>query len=449
MHTILNKTYLILIVLLWATSCEAAQNNAVLDKPKSKQTITETKSPKDSILKNKFLLDSLIASHAFIKKIAEDKHCAVQIIYTQIDRNSKNEPQFTNYTYHLDSSKYFYAASLVKLPASILTLQKLNEINKSNPIPINIKTTMLTNASGSCQKNTYEDKLSFNQLPNLDSYIRRMLLVSDDDAFSRTYEFLTSDYIHKHLKDYGFPNIRIWHRFDPACKGQDNFKFNPITFKSEDKKLLYEQKSSDSKLKLEHPFGKITYGLSNYVGENLMQNPKNFTTMNFMSLQNTHDILKNMMFHEYLPKEKQFKISQTQIDNLRKLLAMYPTEAKYPNYQLPDYFDAYTKYLLYGNLPEAKINPNLRIFNKVGFSYGWVSDIAYFCDFENQTEFMLSAVIYANKDDIMGDGNYEYKTIAYPFMKQLGEVIYNYELKRKNNFIPQLNYLKQDFNERD
>jgi hypothetical protein len=34
-------------------------------------------------------------------------------------------------------------------------------------------------------------------------------------------------------------------------------------------------------------------------------------------------------------------------------------------------------------------------------------------------------------------------------MKQLGELIYNYELKRKNNFIPQLNYLKQDFNERD
>ncbi len=445
MYQSLKRFTIIYMCLLFFYGCESQNNKALVKKD---LIITHTPFIPQ---KNEKLLDSLLSSNAFIKKIMEDENNAVQIIYTQIDRNQKNEPQFTNYTFHLDSNKYFYAASLVKLPSSILALQKMNGINelelKNNPI--DLKTTMLTTADGPCQKNTLEDKWSFNQLPNLDTYIRRMLLVSDDDAFSRTYEFLTSDYIHQQLKSYGFPNIRIWHRFDPTCKGQDNFKFNSIQFINRKTKAPYLQLASDSKLQLEHPLGKVYYGKSQMIGEKLESTAKYFSTMNFMSLQNTHDILRNIMFHEYLSKDQQFNISQIQINYIRKLLAMYPTEAQFPNYQLPNYFDAYTKYLLYGNLPEAKINPNLRIFNKVGFSYGWVSDIAYFCDFENQTEFMLSAVIYANKDGIMGDGNYEYKTIAYPFMKQLGEVIYKYELKRKNNFIPQLQYLKQDFNERD
>ncbi len=453
MYPLLKRFIIICFSLFLFYSCDAHTANTASKKNNVESNPSTVTNEKDTTLtkKNEKVLDSLLRSNAFIKKIIEDESNAVQIIYTQIDRNNKNEPHFTSYTYHLDSNGYFYAASLVKLPSSILALQKMNEINhlelKKNPI--SIKTTMLSNADGPCQKNTIEDKLSFNQLPNLDSYIRRMLLVSDDDAFSRTYEFLTSDYIHRNLKNYGFPSIRIWHRFDPACKGIDNFKFNSIQFINNKTENPYVQLASQSKIKLEHPLGKIYYGKSQMISEKLESNAKNFSSMNFMSLQNTHDILRRVMFHEFLPKAQQFKISQQQIDYLRKLLAMYPTEAKYPNYQLPDYFDAYTKYLLYGNLPDAKINPNLRIFNKVGFSYGWVSDIAYFCDFENQTEFMLSAVIYANKDGIMGDGNYEYKTIAYPFMKQLGEVIYNYELKRKNKYISQLQYLKQDFNERD
>jgi hypothetical protein len=445
MNAQLKRFTIICFYMLSFFSCDSQISNSTVHSDIVKNTNTSIQK------KDGKLLDSLLLSNPFIKKIIEDESTAVQIIYTQIDRNEQNQPQFTNYTFHLDSSKYFYAASLVKLPSAILALQKMNEINslELKDYPIDIKTTMLTNADGPCQKNTTVDKLSFDQLPNLDSYIRRMLLVSDDDAFSRTYEFLTSDYIHKNLKIYGFPNIRIWHRFDPACKGQDNFKFNSIQFINSMTNATYTQSASTSKLKLEHPLGKVYYGKSQMIGEKLESQAKYFSTMNFMSLKNTHDLLKNVMFHEYLPKEKQFKISQTQIDYLRKLLAMYPTEANYPKYQLPDYFNAYTKYLLYGNLPEAKINPNLRIFNKVGFSYGWVSDIAYFCDFENQTEFMLSAVIYANKDGIMGDGNYEYKTIAYPFMKVLGEVIYTYELKRKKTFFPDLSYLKQNFNERD
>jgi hypothetical protein len=432
------------LLLILTASPVACQNNT------SKPTLKVKKLDLTQTSASKFNFDSLLFTNPFIKQTCLDSNKAVQIIYTQINRDQNNQPSFKNYTYHLDSSKYFYAASLVKLPSAILALQKMNEINQLDlkKKPIEIKTTMLTNANGPCQKNVISDPLSFNQLPNLDTYIRRMLLVSDDEAFSRVFEFLTSDYIHTQLEDYGFPDIRIWHRFDPLCKGKDNDQFNSIQFINSEMNAPYTQLASASAIRLKHPLGKIYYGKSQMIGEKMESGAKNFSSMNFMSLQNTHEILRRIMFDEYLKPNERFNIKNDQIVYLRKLLAMYPSEAKFPNYQKNQYFDAYTKYLFYGNLPEAKINPQLRIFNKVGFSYGWVSDIAYFCDFETKTEFMLSAVIYTNEDGIMGDGNYEYKTVAYPFMKALGEWIYNYELKRKKTQIPDLKYLHQTFNEK-
>jgi hypothetical protein len=43
-----------------------------------------------------------------------------------------------------------------------------------------------------------------------------------------------------------------------------------------------------------------------------------------------------------------------------------------------------------------------------------------------------------NSDEVLNDNRYEYNTIGYPFMYQLGQTIYNYELGRKRNFVPDL-----------
>jgi hypothetical protein len=43
---------------------------------------------------------------------------------------------------------------------------------------------------------------------------------------------------------------------------------------------------------------------------------------------------------------------------------------------------------------------------------------------------MLSAVIYCNSDGVLNDSKYDYDTIGLPFMKHLGEVIYDYECNR-------------------
>ncbi len=59
-----------------------------------------------------------------------------------------------------------------------------------------------------------------------------------------------------------------------------------------------------------------------------------------------------------------------------------------------------------------------------------MTDVAYVADFKNKVEFMLSARVYVNSDEVLNDNKYEYE-LAYSFMYALGQAIYRYELQRK------------------
>ena len=126
-------------------------------------------------------------------------------------------------------------------------------------------------------------------------------------------------------------------------------------------------------------------------------------------------------------------------------MSQLPTETLFPNYALDStYYPAYCKFLMYGEDKEP-IPDNIRIFNKVGDAYGYLIDNAYIVDFENGVEFMLSAVISTNTDGVFNDGKYEYKKVGYPFMKNLGQLVYNYELKRKRKYNPDLSSVKFEY----
>ena len=58
-----------------------------------------------------------------------EKH-RLQILYTQINRNQKNEPTFKTFSFGVDTSRYFYPASSTKLPIAVLAVEKARMINE-------------------------------------------------------------------------------------------------------------------------------------------------------------------------------------------------------------------------------------------------------------------------------------------------------------------------------
>ena len=170
----------------------------------------------------------------------------------------------------------------------------------------------------------------------------------------------------------------------------------------------------------------------------LVEKPFDFTYKNFYSLTDQQKLLRALLFPETVNPRLRFDISESDRQFVLKYMSQLPTETLFPPYRKDTaMYDAYCKFLMFGE-DKSKIPSSIRIFNKVGDAYGYLIDNAYLVDFDNGVEFMLSVVINTNTDGIYNDGRYEYKNLGYPFMKDLGELVYNYELKRKKVHQPDL-----------
>ena len=404
------------------------------------QNIVEKKETKPLLLSDNDsnLIENLLKTRPdlFQKILNNISGYEVQIIYTQINRDKNNIPSFKQYRYRVNSNHYFYAASLVKLPCSALALEKINKLNIQG---FDKYTCMQTDSAFTCQKKIKEDSTAENKIPSIAQYIKRMMLVSDNDAYSRIYEFLGQEYINQRLHEMGYPDAMIIHRFDSECNTAANACTNPVSFYNSNGDCIYKQELQYNKNACSNPLGTVKKG-KGYINEKgkLVLQPKDYTYYNYLNLQDITDILHSIIFPGSVPDKKRFHLKDDDYRFLYKYMSMYPRESDFPKYDPKKFEDSYKKYFIYGSYHEKIANDSIRIFNIVGQSYGYLSDCAYIINPEKKTEFMLSAVIYTNEDGIINDGKYEYTTVGFPFLTNLGKLFYDYEIKRKKQFLPDL-----------
>lgn len=396
---------------------------------------TSAQQPDTTFLKN------LLQSHPelFGGILRHPTQNEVQILYTQIDRDKNNVPHFTSYSYRLNANHYFYPASTVKLPTAIFALEKLNELN----IPsLTMHSVMKTDSSFQGETKMLEDTSSASGLPSIENYIKKILLVSDNYAYNRLYEFVGRAEINDKLKKYGFNHTRIIGRLAIGDGAEGARHTNAIDFFDGDK-LIYHQPAQydarDYPMHLENMIQGKGYLDSH---DKLVMQPFSFTDKNVYTIEDMQMVLKRLLFPETFPKELQFNLRPNDYRFLYQYMSMFPTESKKPFYSTPEYYPAYCKFLYYGTDSLATINPGIRIFNKCGDSYGYNIDNAYIIDPKHHVEFILTAVVQSNEDGIYNDNIYEYKTVTHPFMKNLGQVIYQFELTRKKLFAPDLGKFK-------
>ncbi len=372
------------------------------------------------------------------------KQWNVQIIYTQIDKGANGIPALKNYYFNVNPDNYFYPASTVKLPICLLALQRLNELKQTG---IDKNTTMITEQSQPCQTAVYNDPTSPDGKPAVANYIKKILMVSDNDAYNRLYEFLGRRYINEQLHQKGYANAQVLHRLSIPLTEEQNRATNSINFLDNSNRLLYKQPmqyDSSQYAKRKDSLGKgyLTGGKDYYNGEQLINNPMNFSNKNRISLLELHNILLSIIYPEKVSGSQRFNITADDRNFLLKYMSQYPTESTFPPYtaDTATYWPAYCKFLLFGSA-KGELPKNIRIFNKVGDAYGQLTDVAYVVDFDKKIEFFLSATIYCNGDGILNDDKYEYDTIGLPFMKHLGEIFYQHELERKKKTEPDLSPL--------
>ncbi|MFD2199969.1 serine hydrolase [Shivajiella indica] len=357
----------------------------------------------------------------------------VQILYTRIDRNENNEPEFNEFSFSLDDGIYFYPASTVKLPVSILALEWLNEQRNND---LNKESIMLTDSVRPSQIPAYYDSSSFNKQPSIAHYIKKILLVSDNDAYNRLYELLGQDYINSKMKEKGMTHTIINHRLSMPMSEEENRYFNPIHFETTNGESILDLPERHTESVYANNDNPVI-GKSYYSGGELIQSPMDFTYKNKYSLSDLHGTIKRIIFPQKFIEEERFQIPEIDRQFILKYMSMLPGESDYPHYSLPEYYDSYSKFFKFGT-NKSPIPAQFRIFNKTGNAYGHLLDGSYFVDFDNGIEFFVSAVIYTNENEILNDDSYEYDEIAFPFFTELGEYLYQLELNRKKNQKPDL-----------
>jgi hypothetical protein len=382
------------------------------------------------------VLKKLLAQYPekFAKVLKNSQQHKLQILYTQINRDAQGLPTFKSYSYGINTKNYFYPASLAKLPVCALALEKLGEIGK-----VGKETNLVFGAARPSQTPLTQDSLSPTGFPNIANYIKRSLVVSDNETYNRLYEFLGQEYIQQKLAEKGYEKTLISHRLSrPIYEEEAERHTNPCAF-MQDSQVVWKQDALYNTRKHHLAYRKTQVGKAYYKRGELINKPYQFKGRNFMPLPEMQRMLQAIIFPEALPTNQRFKLTIEDYTFLQTCLGMYPRESEMPVYKEKFHTDDFMKYCLRDkNAPEQ-----VRIFNKVGMAFGFLIDNAYMVDFEANTEFMLSVVIYANADETLNDDKYEYETISKPFMQDLAETIGTYERKRSRKFLPNLEKWKK------
>jgi hypothetical protein len=336
--------------------------------------------------------------------------------------------------FNVDSSRYFYPASTVKLPVALLALEKLHRLNIEG---LDKHSSMITEAGYSGQSAVYNDPNTADGKPAIAQYIKKILLVSDNDAYNRLYEFLGSEYINKALHEKGFSSAQILHRLNIFLSEDENRHTNPVKFFGTNDSLIYSKPLLFDEQDYLKRDDKVGAGYIN--GGKQVDSPMDFSFKNRFALKDLHHVMLSLVFPQAVSAAQRFDITEDDRLFVLKYMSQYPSESINPSYD-SSYHDSYVKFILYG-AEQDSLPKNPRVFNKPGDAYGQLTDVAYVADIQNGVEFFVSATIYCNADGILNDDKYDYKSIGLPFMKNLGQLLYDLELKRKRNFKPDLSSL--------
>ena len=372
------------------------------------------------------------------KVLASPNTYRLQLVYTQIDRDQNGIPRFTNHTLYADADYYFNPASMVKMPLAFLAIEKLYELNQPG---VNKYTTMQFDSNYQRQVAMYADSSAQNKKPSIAHFVKRAFLISENDPYNRLYQFMGQGPTNQKLLAKGYTSSKITKQFMGYTDDQ-NRHTNGIQFMDEKGLLI---------LKLDPQYNKdsFQFGAPILIGDahwnskdQVVNAPFDFTRHNNISLEDMQKMLQSIIFPASVPKQNRFNMTEADRLFLLQYLSQYPSETNYHKYDSAHFYDSYVKFFFQDST--HSMPKHIRVFNKVGWAYGFLTDVSYVLDTKNNIDYMLSATLYVNSDGVVNDSKYDEETVGFPFLNKIGTAFYEYELKRPRKYQPKLiNQVKQ------
>jgi len=336
--------------------------------------------------------------------VAAEEH-RVQLLYTRIHRDEAGAVRFESHGYRL-GAEYFYPASTVKFPVAVFALERLRELE----LP---RDTQLRVLPASRRLPGTGD----NAAKSIAQYAHEIFVVSDNEAYNRLYEFLGPEAIEARLGELRLTGTRIVHRLSfPATPGENRIA-NAVELRLAGRRVRsIPLRRAALRVYPSQPLG------SSHIdaGGEVVEAPFDFGAKNAFPLDEQQRLLREVFF-----PDGRLALRDDDRAFLAREMSMLPRESRDPVYPVDEYPDSYAKYLLAGG--DDALPAGVTIYNKIGQAYGFTTDNAYIVDRNRGIEFLLAATLYTNDNDRFNDDDYEYDSVAIPFLRDLGRLVYDHE----------------------
>ncbi|GAQ80273.1 hypothetical protein KFL_000500260 [Klebsormidium nitens] len=371
------------------------------------------------------LLDILRAWPAkFDALLAAAQEHRLQVLFTEVQAVD-GQMKLKRQGFRLDK-EYFYPASAIKLCGAVTALEKARRLSGDLDLGLDIQTPLCFHPLGPHEKIFDRDPTNREGgFVTLKHEIRKVFLVSDNDAYNRLYTFVGQAELNERMWAMGFSACRLTHRLglSPPDRNKDDPRLGGrVEVRDESAPFCLPETRSRLDLGTREGVPGVAVGTGYIEDGRLVEEPMDFSWKNYMTLTDLQDFLVALFFPAFSRSPTSvLSLPPEQRAVLMEAMLQYPSQSCNPQYDSRHYPDDYCKFFLPG-LCRVSPKADWRIYNKVGRAYGFSIDNAYIMHLPSGRSFFLSAAIYTNANGIIDDDIYEYD-LADLYLADLGEVL--------------------------
>jgi len=363
----------------------------------------------------------LDAAPALAPLLAQAKEHRLEIVLGTLEPAAGGGVRLVQDGFRLDA-EYFYPASTVKLFGVVAALERLAELRRETGLAIDADTALVVHPL--FDDDVLEDADPSNRKGGtitVGHLLRKILLVSDNAAFNTLYELVGQDRLAATLRRAGLERARVVHRLSELRSPDENRRFPRIDLVGDGFVFTLPERTS-APLPPAPPVGGLRVGEGYETETGRVEQPMDFAAKNFVPLSELQRGLCMVVRPDADCGGRGFALSAADRARVVEAMTAWPRQSTNPAYDPAEYPDESCKYFLPG-LERVLAKGRLRVANKCGDGYGFLTDNAWIVDAESGRGFFLAATLYANADGILNDDQYEYETVSKPFMADLAEAV--------------------------
>ncbi len=346
----------------------------------------------------------------------------LQIVLGTVETDGSGNSYLKQYQYRV-SNEYFYPASSVKLFAAVAAAETIERLGEQTGVELTLDTPLVVHPL--FDDDVLEDRDEFNidgAAITLRQQIRKIFLVSDNQAYNTLYELAGQDGIARSMQAAGLTGSRIVQRLSEFRTPAENRRYPRIDFMDPQVVYTLAERSSDPLPALQG-ISRLQVGQKYFGNGELHHEPMDFSEKNYVPLPELQRGLCKLVQPTLdCGGGPAFALTEDARDTMLEAMSQYPRQSRNPLYSAAEFPDNYVKEMLPGI---ARVIPReyIRIYNKTGRAYGFSIENAWVEDIRTGSGFFLAATLYTNSNGTLNDDQYDYDTIARPFMEALGEAV--------------------------